>query len=90
MLPTDFEEAKTLSESVIIKESFWLRAKFSGLLHLKVICGTYVEKGAHIATITDPYGTMRHVVKASKNGYIMNTNESPIVYQGDALFRIGK
>ena len=67
-----------------------MRAKFSGLLHLKVDCGAYVEKETHIATITDPYGIMRHVVKATKNGYIMNTNEAPIVYQGDALFRIGK
>ena len=90
MLHADFEVPEGASESVIINESFWLRAKFSGLLHLKVDCGAYVEKGTHIATITDPYGTMRHVVKASKNGYIMNTNESPIVYQGDALFRIGK
>lgn len=90
MLPANYEVAKTLKDSVIIKESFWLRAKFSGLLHLKVACGTYVEKGTHIATITDPYGTMRHVIKATKNGYIINTNEAPIVYQGDALFRIGK
>lgn len=90
MLPMDFDEVKATTKSVIIQESFWLRAKFSGLLHLKVTCGAYVEKGAHIATITDPYGTMRHVIKATKNGYIMNTNEAPIVYQGDALFRIGK
>ena len=90
MLPVNFTVAEAKSESVIVKESFWLRAKYSGLLHLKVECGAYVEKGAHIATITDPYGTMRHVVKASQNGYVINSNEAPIVYQGDALFHIGK
>ena len=90
MLPADFEVPELGSKSVVINESFWLRAKYSGLLHLKVTCGAYVEKGAHIATITDPYGTMRHVIKATKNGYVMNTNEAPIVYQGDALFRIGQ
>ena len=90
MLPADFEVAEALKDSVVIQKSLWIRAKFSGLLHLKVDCGAYVDKGAHIATITDPYGTMRHIVKATQNGYIINTNEAPIVYQGDAIFHLGK
>jgi len=47
-----------------------------------------VEKGELLATITDPYGTMRFKVLASNNGYIINVNQSPIVHQGDAIFHI--
>jgi len=73
-----------------IKESGWLRAKYSGLLHPKVPYGKYVEKGEFIAVITDPYGTMRHKVNSPNAGYILNVNYSPLVYQGDAIFHISK
>ena len=90
MLSNDFEVDNPKKESVLIKKSSWLRAKYSGLLHLKVTYGEYVNKDTVIAFITDPYGEMQHEVKAKTSGYIMNTNEASIVYQGDALFRIGK
>lgn len=90
MLRDEFSLPEINFRSVIIKESNWIRAKYSGLLHLKVTCGTPVEKGALLASITDPYGKMRHVIKAPYNGYIINTNEAPIVYQGDAIFHLSK
>lgn len=74
--------------SIIIENSMWMRAKYSGLLHMKIICGKHVEKGEYIATITDPYGKFRHKVLAPHTGYIINVNESPIVYQGDAILHI--
>ncbi|PHQ29711.1 succinylglutamate desuccinylase/aspartoacylase family protein [Leeuwenhoekiella nanhaiensis] len=73
---------------VTIKSSTWLRAKYSGLLHLKITCGDFVEKNEVIATITDPYGSFRHKVKAPNDGYIINTNEASLVYQGDAIFHL--
>jgi predicted deacylase len=73
-----------------ISSTYWIRAKYSGLLHIKIPIGKLVEKGEFIATITDPYGSFRHKVKASNNGYIINANQSPIVYQGDAIFHISK
>ncbi|MBQ0733968.1 succinylglutamate desuccinylase/aspartoacylase family protein [Aquimarina celericrescens] len=88
MLRPDFVMPDTLKETIIIKKSFWMRAKYSGLLHIKIPIGKYVEKGEMLATITDPYGKMRHIVKSSNDGYIINVNEAPIVYKGDAIFRI--
>lgn len=75
-------------DSIIIENSTWMRAKYSGLIHVKIACGKRVEKGEYIATITDPYGKFRHKVTASYSGYIINVNESPIVYQGDAIFHL--
>lgn len=88
MLKPRFEYSEAHGESIIIENSSWMRAKYSGLLHVKIACGKHVEKGEYIATITDPYGKFRHKVNAPHTGYIINVNESPIVYQGDAIFHI--
>ena len=88
MLRTKFEVPAPTGETVTIENSSWMRARYSGLLHVKIPFGKHVEKGEYIATITDPYGKLRHKVKAPNEGYIINVNESPIVYQGDAIFHI--
>ncbi|MEW7280601.1 succinylglutamate desuccinylase/aspartoacylase family protein [Aquimarina sp. 2201CG1-2-11] len=90
MLATEFEPPIRNGNSLIVKNSFWMRAKYSGLLHIKVPIGKHVDKNETLATITDPYGKMRHVVKAKNEGYLINVNESSIVYKGDAIFRITK
>lgn len=90
MLKAKFESPVRDSDTLIIKKSIWMRAKYSGLLHIKVPIGKHVEKGEIMATITDPYGKKRYVVKAGNEGYVINVNESSIVYQGDAIFRITK
>lgn len=74
--------------TIFISKTKWMRAKYSGLFHAEIQNGTYVEKGQLIAYITDAYGSLQHKVRASNNGYIINVNQSPVVYQGDAIFHI--
>lgn len=88
MLGEKFNAPEAQAPTVIINSSTWIRARYSGLLHIKVACGKHVEKGEYIATITDPYGQFRHKVKTTNEGYVINVNQSPIVYQGDAIFHI--
>lgn len=88
MLHPKFDYPDAITETVIIENTNWMRAKYSGLLHIKIPCGKHVEKGEYIGTITDPYGKFRHKVKAVNTGYVININEAPIVYQGDAIFHI--
>ena len=88
MLDEKFISEKILVDSIIIEKSKWMRANKSGLLHIKIDCGKLVEKDEFLATITDPYGTMRYIVRAPNEGYIINVNHSPIVHQGDAIFHI--
>lgn len=90
MLPDKFIPYPVKEDSIIIEKARWIRAAKSGLLHLKIDCGKHVEKGEFLATITDPFGTMRHKVLAPNTGYVINTNQSPIVYKGDAIFHISK
>lgn len=76
--------------TIYIEKSSWIRAKCSGLLHDHNTIGAFVKKGTVLATITDPFGKFEHIVKAPNDGYIINANHSPIVYQGDAIFHISK
>lgn len=76
--------------SIYIKNSVWLRAKCSGLLHDFNLIGRFVTKGTILAIITDPFGKFEQKVKAPHDGFIINANHSPIVYEGDAIYHISK
>ena len=86
MLGAKFKASIPRHEIVIIERSRWIRAKYSGMFRSAIKPGTYMEKGAVIGHITDPFGRFHHFVKAPCSGYIFNVNEAPIVHKGDALF----
>ena len=73
---------------IYIEKSNWVRAKYSGMFHGMVKIGSFIKKGDLIATISDPYGKVEHKMKAPHDGYVINVNDAPIVYQGDAIFHI--
>ena len=88
MLNSKFKASKPKTKATIISDSKWLRAKYSGMFKATVAINTYVGKNEVLGNITDPYGSFNHFVKAPNAGYIFNVNESPIIYQGDAIFHI--
>ncbi|MFP9100275.1 succinylglutamate desuccinylase/aspartoacylase family protein [Flavobacterium sp. RHBU_24] len=73
---------------IYILTSVWLRARNSGLFQNHIKAGQFVTKGEVIAHITDPFGKFEKKVRAPHSGYIINSNDAPIVYQGDAIFHI--
>ncbi|WP_060874611.1 succinylglutamate desuccinylase/aspartoacylase family protein [Myroides odoratus] len=90
MLREEIEVEKRQEKMVIISQSVWIRAKQSGLMHDQVAVGTFVRKGEALAYISDPYGRENVMIKAPNSGYVINVNDSPIVYQGDAIFHLSK
>lgn len=88
MLGSKFKVSAPKKQCVFISESKWVRANFSGMFKPSISINAKVEKDQPLGNITDPYGKFNHFVKAPNEGYIINVNESPIVYQGDALFHI--
>ena len=88
MLSTKFKVSSPKKKCIFISESKWIRAKFSGMFTASVKINSKVKKDDVIGHITDPYGSFNHFVKAPNDGYIFNVNESPIIYQGDAIFHI--
>ncbi|AUS04739.1 succinylglutamate desuccinylase/aspartoacylase family protein [Pseudotamlana carrageenivorans] len=90
MLNTNIKSSKPRHDCVFIDDSKWIRAKYSGMFKASIHIGAYVLKGDVLGHITDPYGKFNYFVKAPNSGYIINVNEAPVVYQGDALFHISK
>ncbi|MCD2257976.1 succinylglutamate desuccinylase/aspartoacylase family protein [Psychroserpens luteolus] len=88
MLNSKFKVSQPKKSCVFISNSKWIRANYSGMFKPTVKINTHVLKGDVIGHITDPYGSFNHFVKAPNDGYIFNINESPIIYQGDAIFHI--
>ena len=88
MLHAKFKISKPKKKCVVISESRWIRAKYSGMFRASALINKAVNKGDTIGHITDPYGKFHHFVKAENSGYIFNVNQAPIVYKGDALFHI--
>src|SRR5690606_25862723 len=58
------DEMVPRKESLIVKESSWLRAKVSGIFIPTIKLGEPVKKGQVIAKITDPYGQVKVPVKS--------------------------
>ncbi|WP_300567383.1 succinylglutamate desuccinylase/aspartoacylase family protein [Flavobacterium sp.] len=88
MLNSRKKASKAENKTIYIEKSNWIRAKYSGMFHGYTEIGSFVEKGSVLATISDPYGKIEHKVKSPNSGYIINVNDAPIVYQGDAIYHI--
>ena len=88
MLGSKFKVSKPKKPCVFILESKWIRAKYSGMFKASTTINSKVSKGDVIGHITDPYGSFNHFVKSPNDGYIFNINQSPLVYQGDAIYHI--
>ena len=87
MLNSKFKVSVPKKEIIFIEESKWIRAKTSGLFRPSIKLNSKVEKGTVLGYITDAYGKFNQSIKADCVGYVININEDPIVYKGDALFR---
>ncbi|OGS71568.1 MAG: succinylglutamate desuccinylase [Flavobacteria bacterium RIFCSPLOWO2_12_FULL_35_11] len=74
---------------IIIRNSRWIRATNSGMYRSYISVGQKVEKGVKLGSISDPFGEFEKIFKNKQEGYILNSNHSPIVIQGDALLYIG-
>lgn len=66
----------------------WLRSPRAGIFRWIHSSGEEVKKGQKIGVINDPYGQEETEILASKTGFIIGHNNSPVVSQGDALFHI--
>ena len=88
MLNQELSADDIRTEPIFITDSTWVRAPYSGLFHSQTKYGDFVTQGDILATISDPYGEVEEHVFAPNSGYIINENQGPIVFQGDAVYHI--
>ncbi|NND05705.1 MAG: succinylglutamate desuccinylase/aspartoacylase family protein [Saprospiraceae bacterium] len=75
--------------SLVFRKSSWIRATDAGIFIWSKKSGTKISKGEVLGSILDPSGQVRVAVTASRDGYILGHNNTPVVHQGDALFHVG-
>ena len=81
---------KTAEEPFLtFKKSIWIRARQAGIFIWAKKSGTRILSGEVLGSILDPSGLTRTAVTATRAGYILGHNNTPIVHQGDALFHVG-
>ncbi len=92
MLPESGKSAvEKKHEPVFTESSDWLYATKSGISHPKVKLGDRVRKGQTVAVISEPLGSFQEVtVSALHEGVIVGSNDLPLVFEGDPLFRVAK
>ena len=76
--------------SVFCERSSWVRAPSGGLLRTLKGSGEYVEKGAVLGIVTDPFGEREAEVRADTPGIVIGRTNLPVVNEGDALFHIAQ
>jgi len=87
MLP---KSRSKIFEPVQTDKTRWVRAKQSGLLHIKVRAGDRVKRHQTIATITDPMGNSVVDLKSPYDGMIIGHTNIPLVHAGDAALHVAK
>jgi predicted deacylase len=80
---------KRRAESILIRESSWVRARRGGLLRLSVEEGERVEAKQIIGTIADPFGDDPVHLRAPRHSLVIGMTRNPVVHGGDALVHLG-
>jgi predicted deacylase len=75
--------------TIRIEQSTWIRAKVSGLFRTNKKYGVFIEKGAEIGTIADPYGESEVKMFAPEDCFIIGINNQPVINEGDAIMHLG-
>ncbi|WP_408897645.1 succinylglutamate desuccinylase/aspartoacylase family protein [Nocardioides sp. R1-1] len=70
------------------RTSAWVRARGTGILHLEVRLGEYVEEGRRLGGLSDTFGRRVRLVHADRSGIVIGLTRAPIVNAGDALVHI--
>ncbi len=76
------------TEAIIVQQSKWIRAPYSGIFESFIENGSKVEHKTIIGRISDPFGEFERKVKAPFDCYVYGMNTAPIVNKGDAIFHV--
>jgi predicted deacylase len=80
---------KSKKVPLVVFKRKWIRARNSGMFHLKIENGSSVTRGQLLGFITDPFADFKLTIKAPCNAMVIGVNNNPIVNQGDALINLG-
>jgi len=76
--------------SAELRSSTWVRAPQSGILRAQSRLGDMVNKGAPLAVVADPAGQTEMIIEAPFDGVVIGRTNLPLVYEGEAVFHVGR
>ncbi|MHA6324820.1 succinylglutamate desuccinylase/aspartoacylase family protein [Roseivivax sp. CAU 1753] len=79
---------KPRGASVFCDGSSWVRAPSGGLLRTLKAAGDYVDAGAVLGIVSDPFGHIDEEITAAEAGIVIGRTNLPVVNEGDACFHI--
>lgn len=85
--PTQKNYKKKTSE-LIARNSYWVRAPYSGIIQAKKALGSAINKGEALAKIGNPTSTEEHTLFSPISGIVIGANNLPMVHAGAAVFHI--
>ena len=71
--------------SLEVTNTTWVRARQSGILHLKVTAGDHITRRQRIGFICDTVGDNRTDIYAPFEGIVIGHAQNPLVHRGDAV-----
>lgn len=81
---------KNVAEPFVARSSSWVRAPESGLFLPSVNMGGRVRKDHELGIIADPVSGDEYPIISSLTGIVIGRSHQPLVYEGEALFHIGR
>lgn len=76
--------------SAVLRSTSWVRAPSSGMMRMLVKLGDMVTKGDILAFVGDAGGKGEEAIVSPFNGVIIGRTNLPLVYEGEAVFHIGR
>ena len=76
--------------SVVLRSTSWLRAPSSGIARTVAKLGDMVSRGDVLAYVGDAGGKGEELMKAPFDGVVIGRTNLPLVYEGEAIFHIGR
>jgi predicted deacylase len=76
--------------SAVLRSSSWQRAPQSGILRAQTRLGDMVAKGDTLGVVADPNGESEMPLAAPYDGVVIGRANLPLVFEGEALFHVGR
>jgi predicted deacylase len=76
--------------SLVCRQSGWVRAPGTGILHLDAVLGQRVAPGDRLGGLSDSFGKRVRLVRADRSGIVIGRTQAPLVNRGDAVVHIGE
>ncbi len=74
---------------ILCRRSYWLYTDAGGLLEVYPAPGERIRRGALIAVLRDPFGSVVQEYRASEDGVVIGKSTNPVNYNGGRILHLG-